>query len=542
MREKGLIAIYLRLSMEDKIQEGRILKTDCAKDESNSITSQRKMLLEYIRKDEELAEQEVVEFCDDGVSGTSMDRPGVQELLKQVKKGIVKCILVKDMSRFSRDYIELGTYLNQIFPFMGVRFIAVNDHYDSRKQNGNAIGIDTAFQTLLYDLYSKDLSVKVKASHQNKKANGEYITGEIPFGYERSREKKNAVIVNEREAEIVRHIFSLAVDGFGSVQIARKLIEAQIPPPMRMHHPGRKGMNEHYNWSDKTVRRILSNRFYLGEMVYGKTVKKAVGSKNVKAVPREQWKIIPNHHEPLISQEIFTLVNKSRSEHSSKRIRKRYSLTGKVYCGGCGYAMSYRGSTRYCKCHCLYCARYAQLRIEDCCTYFNAFVLEELVLKELYEELKRRGNLIRQREGLEQSVEEWLSGFNRVRKECEAQHCELVNQKGALYAKYTVGKMSAEEYRRQADIIDEQAQELSQKQAEAEEKYEWAANIRSRDKEDMKQIIRFSCLEELTEEAVKIFIKRVTLYRDKRVEIEWNYTEEDAKDLAEFTKSNLTLI
>lgn len=530
MKDRAFIAIYLRLSLEDR---------DGENGESNSITSQRKMLLEYIRKDTFLAEHEVLEFCDDGVSGTSMNRPGVQELLKQVKQGSVKCILVKDMSRFSRDYIELGTYLNQIFPFMGVRFIAVNDHYDSAQQKGSSIGIDTAFQTLLYDLYSKDLSVKVKSSHQSKKANGEYITGEIPFGYERSREKKNAVVVNEEEAEIVRHIFSLAMDGLGSVQIARKLIEEGTPAPMQMHHPDWKWMKEHYNWSDKTVRHILSNRFYLGEMAYGKTTKKAVGSKNVRAVPREQWKVVPGHHEPLITPEIFALVNKSKSEHSSKRIRERYSLTGKVYCGGCGYAMSYRGSTKHCKCHCLFCARYTQLRIEDCCTYFNAFVLEEIVLKELYEELKRRGDVIRQRESLGQSLKEWTNSLNSIQKQCETQCRELAGQKGALYAKYVAKHLSADEYRREADLLDEQVLALSQRQAEAEKKYEWMVEANRRDKEDMKQIIRFSHLEKLTQEAVEIFIKRVILYRDKRVEIVWNFAEADSNGLTGTDKKQL---
>ncbi|MCH5343697.1 MAG: recombinase family protein [Acetatifactor sp.] len=535
MKEKDHIAIYLRLSMEDKIQGDALSGIACALDESNSITSQRKMLLEYIRKDAELAGQEVVEFCDDGISGTSMNRPGVQKLLKEVKQGIVKCILVKDMSRFSRDYIELGTYLNQIFPFMGVRFIAVNDHYDSKEQAGDVIGIDTAFQTLLYDLYSKDLSVKVKASHQSKKANGEYITGEIPFGYERSREKKNTVVINQKEAEIVRYIFSLAVDGLGSAQIARRLVAEQIPTPMQMHHPGRKGVNEHYNWSDKAVRRILNNRFYLGEMAYGKTVRKSVGSKSVKAVPKEQWKVIPNHHEPLITQEIYALVNKKCPEHSSKRIRKRYSLTGKIYCGGCGYAMSYRGSTKYCKCHCVYCARYTQLRTWDCCTYFNAVMLEEIVLKELYEELKRRGNLVSQRENLQRSLKGSMDSLSGTLQKCERQNHVLVSQKDALYTKYVARQIGAEEYRRQADMIDDQIRELSQKQEEARAQYEWALEASRRDKEDMKQIIRFSHLEELTQEAVDIFIKRVTLYRDKRVEIEWSFSEEDREYTAEAT-------
>ena len=152
-------AIYLRLSIEDKRNKA---ENGLVQEESNSISSQRKMLIEFIKRDEKLTGRETVEFCDDGFSGTSMNRPGIQELLKEVKQGKIDCILVKDMSRFSRDYIDLGTYLNQIFPFMGIRFIAVNDHYDSEKNNEKAIGIDTTFRTLLYDFYSKDLSVKVK--------------------------------------------------------------------------------------------------------------------------------------------------------------------------------------------------------------------------------------------------------------------------------------------------------------------------------------------------------------------------------------------
>ena len=519
MKEKGSLAIYLRLSLEDKIQ-GEY-------DESGSITNQRKMLLEYIRKDAELAGEEVMEFSDDGASGKSMDRPGVQALLKQVKSGRVKCILVKDMSRFSRDYIELGTYLNQVFPFMGVRFISLNDHYDSRKQDGNAIGIDTAFQTLLYDLYSKDLSVKVKSSHQSKKANGEYITGEIPFGYERSRERKNAVTVNEKEAEIVRYIFSLAADGLGSAQIARRLVEEQVPPPMRMRHPERTDIREHYNWIDKTVRRILNNRFYLGEMAYGKTVRKSVGGKSVKAVPREQWKVIPNHHEPLVTEEMFSKVCKSSPDHSTKRIRERYPLTGKVYCGGCGYAMSYRGSTKHSKCSSLCCTRYPQLRLEDCCTYFNAMILEELVLKELYEELKRRGDQVRQKESLEICLKKAMESLRSTYQSCQAQCSELASQKNAMYVLYVEGRMGAEEFRRQADLTHGQIAELSQKQREAEGQYKWVDEVSRRSKEDMKQMIRFSHLEELTQEAVDVFIKRITLYRDKRVEIAWSFRDGD---------------
>ena len=166
------LAMYLRLSLEDKNMEettaGHSALSYGEKTESSSIGSQRKQILEYIRHDPELAKYEILEFCDDGFSGTDMDRPGMEKLLQEVKASKIRCIIVKDMSRFSRDYIEMGTYLNQIFPFMGIRFIALNDHYDSREHQGSTIEIDTAFQTLLYDLYSKDISVKVKSSIENK--------------------------------------------------------------------------------------------------------------------------------------------------------------------------------------------------------------------------------------------------------------------------------------------------------------------------------------------------------------------------------------
>lgn len=326
------LAIYLRLSLEDAaIGDG------LDKDESNSISSQRAMLHAYICSDGELREKEVLEFCDDGYSGTSMERPGVQRLLKEVKDNQIGCVIVKDMSRFSRDYIELGTYMNQIFPFMGVRFIAVNDHYDSRDHAGSTTPIDTAFQTLLYDLYSKDISVKVKASVENKCANGEYVFGQVPFGYEKSRELKNTVVVNEKEAEIVRCIFALAIDGNGSTQIARILNEKGIPTKTQMRHPERAGKSGRMQaWDNVSVRAVLNNRFYLGEMAYGKSKRKYVGSKGSIAVPAEDWKVIPDHHEPLVSVEDYEKVCLFRKGADTARKGEKNPLVGKLFCGGCG--------------------------------------------------------------------------------------------------------------------------------------------------------------------------------------------------------------
>ena len=520
------LAIYLRLSLEDKraIENGGFTQ-----DESNSIGNQRKQILEYIHHDSELSQYEVMEFSDDGCSGTNMERPGMQKLLKEVKKNRIRCIIVKDMSRFSRDYIEMGTYLNQIFPFMGIRFIALNDHYDSMEHHGSTIEIDTAFQTLLYDLYSKDVSVKVKTSIENKCANGEYVFGQVPFGYEKSKEIKNTVVVNEKEAGIVRYIFSLAMQGKSSTQIAKQLYEESVPTIRQIRKPNQAAQGgKLYTWSSQAVRTILNNRFYLGEMAYGKSVRKSVGSKGGLAVPREDWKVIPNHHEALISEEIFKQVSAFRPKHSTTRNREKHPLTGKLYCGGCGYSLNYkpiRGKNKYRR---FECRKHALLQIPECCIYMNAGLLEETVLFMLNKELMLRGNAMRQKENLFSfqkagiyTLKKKLDGYRQEKKQVQA-------EKDALYEKYAFTKLPVAEYQRKARELTERLSSLSVLEEEAMERLERLEEGYQKAEEDMKQIIRYSHIEELTQEVVDTFIRRVYAYKDKRVEIEWSFSVDNA--------------
>ena len=520
MREKQRTAIYLRISQEDTRPEMR----ERGREESNSIGSQRKYLLEYIGCGPRLADSEVIEFCDDGFTGTNMERPGMQEMLKQVRQNRIGCILVKDMSRFSRDYIEMGTYLSQIFPFMGVDFIAINDGYDSREHDGAALTLDTAFQTLLYDLYSKDISVKVKASFDSKCAGGEYVFGQVPMGYEKSKEIKNTVIVNEREAEIVRYIFSLAAEGMSTAQIVKRLHAEQIPTANQLRYPDKKPPKEKHTWSMNAVRGILDNRFYLGEMAYGKTISKSVGSKGRIAVPKSEWKVIENHHEPLVTPELFACAAKKALGYSTKRKREKHPLTGKIYCGGCGYALKYKPKREKFPRH-FWCSQHAILQIPECCTYINASILEEMVLTLLNKELLRRGDLLRQRGNLEQFQKQALEGLARKARQYRKQYHEMQKEKDSLYESYADGQMDAEEYRRRADQLDGQMEELAGKKKAVETEHDRVEEETGKDIHDMKQIIRYSHLEELTQEVVDVFIKKVTVYKGKRVEIEWKFSE-----------------
>lgn len=520
MREKRKTAIYLRISTEDSHD-----KTACGgQDESCSIGHQRMYLREYIGKDKRLADSEVLEFCDDGFTGTNMERPGMQEMLKAVRQNRIGCILVKDLSRFSRNYIEAGTYLSQVFPFMGVDFIAVNDGYDSREQNGRTLAFDTAFQTLIYDLYSKDISIKVKSSFDSKCAAGEYVFGQVPLGYQKSHEIKNTVIVNEREAEIVRSIFTMAVDGMSSEQIAKKLFEEKVPTATQLRYPDRSSLKENHTWSGTMVRHILGNRFYLGEMSYGKTVRKSVGSKGKIAVPENDWKVIPGHHEPLVTPEVFARVALTAPGHSTKRKREKHPLTGKIYCGGCGYSLNYKPQNGKIPRH-FWCRKHSLMQIPDCCTYFKAVILEEMVLALLNQELMRRGEQIRQRRDLEQFQKEAMEKLARKGRGYRKEYQDVQKEKDAMYERYAAGQMDAREYRSRVDELSGRMVELSGKIQEAEREYSQIEEEAGRDKQDMKQMIRYSHLETLTQEVVDVFIRRVTVYKDKRVEIEWNFSE-----------------
>ncbi|WP_286081685.1 recombinase family protein [Parablautia intestinalis] len=513
-----VVAVYLRLSLEDE----RGMETR----ESNSISSQRILIRGFIRQDEELKEYEVKEFCDDGWSGTGMDRPGMNRLLAEVKKNRVQCIVVKDMSRFSRDYIEMGTYLGQIFPFMGVRFIALGDHYDSREHGGTTIGIDTAFQTLLYDLYSKDVSVKVKASFENKCANGEYVFGQVPFGYRKSTEERNTVIVDKKEAEVVRYIFSLAVQGKGSTGIAVQLRREGIPTITQMRRPDKKTEDgKTHAWSSQAVRNILNNRFYLGEMAYGKTVRKSVGSKNDIYIPKEEWKVIPDHHEALVTPEVFAQVSKFRPELSTKQKREKNPLTGKLHCGGCGYAMVYKplqGKNKYRR---FECHKHSLLKIPECCTYFNADILEELVLAMINKELMMRGEAAGQEKSLHMFQKARGMEIRKQLKNLHQERKQALESKEALYERYAAGGMTPEEYRREADGLDQQAGLLKRQIHDGEEEILKLEEECERLEADMKQVIRYSHMEKLTQELADTFVKKVYVYKGKRVEIEWNFRE-----------------
>ncbi len=382
--KKYRIAIYMRLSKEDDISRREAV-------DSNSIIMQRALLQKYVADqflNKEYSGYELWEFCDDGYTGTNFQRPGIQKMLEQVRNSEIDCIIVKDFSRFARDYIELGVYLEQIFPFFGVRFISVNDHYDSRDYGGSVADIDVNFKNLLYDLYSKDLSQKVRSSLAIKKEQGQYVSANSPFGYRKDPEDRHALLIAEDEAEIVRHIFALTLEGHTSVEIARLFNETGVKAPvefkMEKGETRRVPKGGKFLWNSSTICQILRNEVYIGNVVQKKYTKDYVGGKN-RLNPRENWLVTYSHHEPIVEKEIFDRVQKGRGAKHKPQQNPTHPLTGRLVCGCCKKNLVYRrGLNPYFGCG----KRYTN-GMENCVVRVNAMYLEQYVLFYLQEKLPK---------------------------------------------------------------------------------------------------------------------------------------------------------
>ncbi len=514
-----IVAAYLRLSIEDEEYV-----------ESNSIINQRLLIQKYLCGNPEFSDYEIREYHDDGYSGTSFKRPGVTSLLNDIKRNFVTCIIVKDFSRFSRDYIDMGSYLNQIFPFMGVRFISILDCYDSKEHRGNTLEIDDAFKTLLNDLYCKDISAKVKAGLNHKYSNGEYAFGQAPFGYEKISDQKNQIRVSEKEAEIVRFIFELSANGLSPVEIEKKLHKERVPTCSQIRGKKKKNKEHDWCWCSSMVRKILTNRFYLGEFAYHKSEVVTVGSNKVRQLPKEQWKTIVNHHKPLVSIELFERAQYYKTGISTKRKHPKHPFTGKLYCGGCGYAMIYKRSAKGKEYRRFECRKHAQLRIESCCTYYRAEILEELVLTMLNKELIKMADLQQCKKNLIISLKNKITQLNEKLREEIRNKDELEQDMSKAYEEYADGVSDAEQYKSKARKIELLMNKLEYSITQYN-KYLSVTKTKYFDNLDgLSEVLTFVCISELTQEVVDEFINHIKVFKDKSIEIEWGFNENNIKE------------
>lgn len=332
-------AIYLRLSKEDgDTSSGE-------KKESNSIANQRKLIEDYLNKHPEITL--VQEFCDDGYTGANFDRPDFQRMMEQVKQRKINCIIVKDLSRFGRDYIDSGKYIEKIFPSLGIRFIAINDNYDSAQSQQAGNEIILPFKNLINDSYSRDISIKIRSNLDIKRRNGEFVGSHVVYGYRRSEEDKNKLVIDQTVAPIIQSIFAMKLDGFSPAQIADKLNNDGVPSPYEYKRlSGSKyqsGFKKQIQteWGAKAIYRILKNEMYTGTLVQGKTTSPNHKVKSRTTKDESDWMRTENAHDAIIPPALFDTVQRIMLEdtRSPSGDDSVHLFSGKVFCADCQNTM-----------------------------------------------------------------------------------------------------------------------------------------------------------------------------------------------------------
>lgn len=327
-------ALYIRLSREDG-----------DKLESNSISNQRELIYNFLKKKSDI--KVCCEKVDDGYSGITFERPAMKELLADIKEGLINCVIVKDLSRFGRNYIETGRYIQQIFPFIGVRFIAINDDFDSASLSNKFDDIILPFKNLMNDCYCRDISIKVRSQIEIHQKNGDYIGSFPVYGYMRSKENKHKLVIDDVSAQTVKDIFKLRMMGYNNKKIAEHLNRLGIPSPMEYKallnwaYTTSFKLYPRAKWSQTAVDRILKNEIYTGVMLQGKETTPNYKLKKRIKIPKEDWFRVENTHEAIIPKEDFELVQKLMlcDTRTSPEKTKLYLFSGFLYCGGCGSNM-----------------------------------------------------------------------------------------------------------------------------------------------------------------------------------------------------------
>ncbi len=509
------IAMYIRLSAEDGD-----LSENASKVESNSVSNQRLLLSDYLGARPEYQQYQILEFCDDGHTGTNFDRPAFQEMMAMVKMKQVNCIIVKDLSRFGRDYLDVSSYLELILPLFGTRFISVNDAFDSNDYIGTTGGMELAFHNLINSMYSKDLSGKVKSARKTRERRGEYLGGHPFYGYLKDPADSHHLIVDESVREVVQQIFQLSIDGMSTMAIARLLNEDSILCPVE--HKKAKGIRyskplaeEKALWTSCTVRKIIKDMRYTGKMVSNLRRSAFVGKGIMVNNAPEDWIVVDNTHEAIVSMEVFQEAN----EALSSRVRTVNNNTcwkksGNLFvCGYCGRKLQKsNGKDIY-----LYCMKSRYSEGEDCShIHADIQVVQQAVLqaiKAMGRVLTNGAVIVKQKQQADvQAVERELVAILQKQQ-------KIKSAKSALYESYRSGTITKEKF---IEIQQRNAAEVEKLEQQAQAKSDLIEQMKKqqKDMELVKDELRtVDALQEYDPAIIGQIVEKVIVYEGTRIEL-----------------------
>lgn len=530
-------AIYVRLSREDGDKE-----------ESDSISNQKDLLLDFASHHDDIRIVDI--FEDDGWSGTNFNRPAFIKMIDLIKKGEINCVIVKDLSRFGRNYIESGNYLEQIFPFLNVRFVSVTDMLDSYRNPSQMNTIAVPIKNIINDEYCRDISNKVRSSLTMKRKKGEFIGSFAAYGFIKDPLNKGRIIIDEEAAEVVRQIYDWFLEGLGIITICKKLNSLGIVNPtaykkskgMNYRHPNSE-MNDAL-WCEGTVRRILTDRKYCGDMVQGQNKVTSYKVQKSRRVPEKDWIIVENTHDPIVSREVYMRVQEllGRDTRKAPKQEKVYLFSGYVKCADCGRAMnrmtnnhSY-GEYRY-----YLCSTYKRASQEACTRhtirsdYMEKAVLRAIQLQvaiavdveKVIGEVNQENHVSKASWSLEKVIagkEQELKRLNRI--------------KDSLYGDWKDGLLTKEEYiTMKADYvqqIEERAGQVDKLRRELQQDQQQGVNAHNA---FIENFTKYRNVTELNREMIVDLIENIYVHEGNKITIHFKFQNEMQKAL-EFIERN----
>ena len=530
-------AKYIRLSSADEdIRMGD-------KAESNSVVNQRKLLDCYLESHREFSNCTILEFLDDGRSGTNLDRPGMRAMLDAARRHEIDCIIVKDFSRFARDYIESGRYLEQVFPALGIRFISVNDCYDSYDfPYGTAGNINNGLLNLINEMYSRDLSQKSKAAKRLYAQRGQCISAYPVYGYLKSPEDKRTWIPDPEAAPVVQRMFNWYAEGLTSTEIAKRLNEDGIPTPAQ-HKRALGSKRQLWNsertdnfWRATTIGKILRDERYTGKLVALKTTLSELGNiHSAKAIEKDDWVIVPGAFEAIISQEIFDQVQaKIETAWPTRKLgpMKRRLFSRKLRCGHCGAAL-----IRHEIAQGVYytCDGRAWNGTDDCkkIRLFETDLIQAVLASIRFQAQlakKTEKRLDRKEKQIQTAQNRAQSAQQRIQK----QIAQLETRKAEAYLSYDLGEVSQSDYKNRCKKIDAAIME-QKRQLDALEQDSGSIlpDMDTVSCEQINSLKPLSNLRTLNRDMIEVLIHSIQIYNGNRIEIAWNFNENYMKLLAE---------
>ena len=522
------VGIYVRLS-----------NLDNNKKDSNTLENQKNIVLDYMKDKEEFKLIDVYE--DNNYTGTNFNRDGFERLLEDVKQGKINCIIVKDLSRFGRNYLECGNYLEKIFPFMNVRFIAINDGYDSDNENASEILL-MHLKNIVNELYAKDISKKSSSALREKQKKGDFIGSWASYGYLKDTNNKNKIVVNSETAPIVKYIFNLRLQGYSYNKIAIKLNEENILSPYAyLYKIGilKDEKNKSIKWNSHTIKKILSDEVYIGNMIQGKKRNNLYKNEKQKVVSKNEWKIVYNTHEPIIDRETFSKVNEINNnakdiylENNKNKLLKNKTeniFKGLIKCGDCNKNLIRRERSRQNK-KSIKIFRFFECNYKKQNNCNFKIIKEDLVKEIVFEEIKKQIEIAVKLETIINKQSKVISlEENRIKSLIENTNIEINKIKNfykVIYEDYRACLLTEEDYIFTKNNYLEKEKELNKNKENLQKQILDLENNLSKENKYLKNFLKFKNSKVLTKELLQILIKEILIYDNNTIQITFNYMTE----------------